>query len=398
MRILTVSASPFLLTSQGRLNARLLRHFSASGHEVAGVVWDHDFSYFMPDNDGKSYFEEDGKRICCLYPLVSSKDIAKQTSAAIAEFQPQIVISVGDYYEISFLSVLKDANPKLFRWIAVLTTAATPIEKKYKDALQSIDEGVVTTKAAYEEIRNMTSVPLVCRNPGINLKKFFPDGDTPSDVLRIVANIKNTQSCNPPVFIRALQFLANKGVGFEAVLHTNMYGKGDYDLKTMIDDAGLSNKVLLPTMFTSIQEGPSDDYLRRIYSSCHLVVNPSLKAGCALNVLEAMACGCVPLVTEAGALGDILAEFPNPAEHIIQSYNFIGDRHQIMKMASEDSLTGLMSWHNAELKRRGCLQKKSNSIAIAQRYSRDTFVLDVESAIGRSVGETRLSLPVEKLV
>ena len=70
MKILTVSASPYLLTKLGKLNRSILRSFPDD--EVGSAVWHHDPTYFMPEVDENEiprfYYEEDDKKICELSP------------------------------------------------------------------------------------------------------------------------------------------------------------------------------------------------------------------------------------------------------------------------------------------------------------------------------------------
>ncbi len=233
MKILTVSASPYLLSKLGKINSCLLQHFESQGHTVSTACWHHDKSYFLAEDDSKFYFETDS-RICQIHPIdYDVTKSVKQVYEVIKKFEPDVVLSIGDYYETDFIHAIKSIYPTLFKWVSILTTNSSPIEYFHRESLESIDEAIVTTIDGLNEMRRMLVTSAVYVNPGYDTDVFYPDG-FPDDQLTIVANLKNAHSSNLPAFLHAMKHLEKWGINFKAFLHTNLYDKGDYDIRRMV--------------------------------------------------------------------------------------------------------------------------------------------------------------------
>jgi glycosyltransferase involved in cell wall biosynthesis len=396
MRILTISASPYALTKLGRMNASLIRSLKDKGNEVASAVWHLDPTYYLPDEgDDKHYYEVGDERVCRLYRIdLEPSEAVKQSYEAMKEFQPDVVLTVGDYYETDFVHVIKNLYPQLFKWVAVLTINAGPIEPSHKDALNCIDQAVVTSLLGSSQMARLTSVPLKFSNPGIDHSIFYPS-EPKADIFRIVANLKNSQACNAPALVSALSYLKIRQVPFEAYLHVNLNDHGDYDFRALLDQFNIAERVTLPKQFCSVQEGPPDGYLRQQYSRSHVMVDTSMRSATAMSLLEGMACGCVPVAAPSGAIQDVLTEMP--PEVGVGSNRFVGERLQDFRIISDIQLANTLQYLWNEYKMGELPGKKYPSTVIAQRYSRGGFVLDVEHAIGRAVGETRPVLVVDEL-
>ena len=115
MRILTISASPYLLSKLGRINSCLLKHFKNAGNEVSAACWYYDKSYFLADDDGKFYFDLED-RVCQIHPIdYDVTKSVKQVYEIIKNFQPDVVLSIGDYFETDFIHAIKSIYPRLFK-------------------------------------------------------------------------------------------------------------------------------------------------------------------------------------------------------------------------------------------------------------------------------------------
>ncbi len=395
MKILTVSASPYLLSKLGKINSCLLQHFRSQGHTVSTASWHHDKSYFLAEDDSKFYFETDS-RVCQIHPVdYDVTKSVKQVYEVIKKFEADVVLSIGDYYETDFIHGIKSIYPTLFKWVSILTTNASPIEPFHRDSLESIDEAIVTTTDGMSELRRMLVTSVVYANPGYDTDVFYPD-IIHDDQLTIVANLKNAHSSNLPAFLHAMKNLENWGIDFKAFLHTNLYDKGDYDIRRMVKEFEVEKVVCLPEMFCSLQEGPDDAYLRRLYSKSHIVVDPSMRSASAMNVLEAMACGCMPFVSNVGALKDVVNQ--TGVGCLLDGNRFVGERHQEMQVISDIGLADMISchWHDTKAQKNANIREYSREIS--QRFSRKAFVLEVDKAIGRTVGSKQPVLAVDMLI
>lgn len=352
----------------------------------------------MPsEEDNKHYFEVNDEKICRLYRVEEDPVVAVKTLyEAMKDFAPEVVLTIGDYYETDYVHAVKSAYPQLFKWVAVITPSSLPIESGHKNSLDYIDECLVTTRDGYKAISSMISSPCIYTNPGIDLNVFKPSSKE-YDEFRIMANLKNSHSSNLPTFLKALSMLRGQSYPFKAYLHTNLNDKGDYNVPLLISDYDLEGCVELPHQFSSIQEGIADVQLRDCLNAAHLYVDTSMQSSTAMGMLESMACECVPLGVKVGAMADVISQMPERWQHIIDSVSFVGERHQEMQVADFKSVAELIRLQYLEFKANGLATKRAVSKQIAQRYSQEHFVLEVESAIGRSVGEKQPVLAVEEL-
>jgi hypothetical protein len=169
MNILTISASPYLLVRNGKINADIIKSLVNSGHQVSSAVWHHDESYFMPCTEGIHEYEENGKSICRLYPFTPKTDEASPVVYELMKtVHPEIVITIGDHKDTNFVSAIKSMYPNLFKWIAIYTTDCVGISKINKDAFEYADHVVTTTKFGFEQISSFANIN----------GEFFPYGSS----------------------------------------------------------------------------------------------------------------------------------------------------------------------------------------------------------------------------
>ena len=106
MKILTLGASPCLVTSFGKIHSLVLKHLYFTGNSVVSAVWGHDITFFVPEikEDGSPQyfydfkFKEEKHKI----PLVPiNHDIvennAKMAYELIRLFKPDIIIINVDF-------------------------------------------------------------------------------------------------------------------------------------------------------------------------------------------------------------------------------------------------------------------------------------------------------------
>jgi len=376
MNILTVGASPYLLTKSSKINRDILLSLKEDGHNIASAVWHNDITWFMNNqDDGTSMFEDNRKKICSLYPFIDLKERSSpQMYEIMKKFQPDIVITIGDYDEIDFIYSIKALYPDLFKWVAVLTIDALPINDNHKQALEYIDIAIVTTKKAKEAFEKFCDVTCYCVPYGPDHEKFFSNNLTiEQNKFKIVCCSKNSQTSNLSSVIRAVGDLDIENV--ECYLHTNLYDQGDYDLYLLVDRYG-KNKVKLPEKFVGLNDGLSEEELRNRFISSDVVIDASVRSGTGLTLLEAMACGCVPVATNVGAIGEIMDLLPGYMEAHINSNTYVGKNEEEYEIISTKDLTNIL-YNIYSIKRNNVdlfKDMKKQSIIVAEKFSNKIFL------------------------
>ena len=340
MRILTVSASPYLLTKLGRMNSCILRSLKNDGHDVSSAVWHHDVSYYLPNDDGKHEFEKDEKVICNIFPFYNFPEKnAPAVYDIIKEFNPDVVISIGDYTDTDFIFSIKALMPMSFKWISILTIDSMPINERRKDAFEFIDFAVVTNNMAFQEIKKISKVKTCIVNFGPN--NFFRKDDKihpDKDKLRVISCVKNSQSSGIASFIKGVSEANKINNNILGYLHTNISDRGDYDIPLLIDRFNASESIFLPENFSSLNDGISDLDLNLEYNKSDVIADLSVRSATGLTVLEAMRTGCIPVCTNVGAIGEI-GRFSCVDSFNIKSNTYIGQFEEYYEIASIDDFT-----------------------------------------------------------
>ena len=398
MKILTVSASPYLLTKLGRMNSCILRRLNESGMEVASAVWHHDVSYFLPRDDGKYEFEKDGKIICPLYPFHNYPEKnAPAVYDIIKDFNPDIVISVGDYTDVDFIFSIKALMPFSFKWINVLTIDSMPINERRKEAFEFIDVVIVTNKMAFEEVKNISKVETILSyfGPDHNVfkkcEKIFPE----KDKLRVINCAKNSQSSGTASFIKGVAEANRINKNIIGYLHTNISDRGDYDIPLLIERFNASESVILPDNFTGLNDGIVDSELNLEYNKSDIIADLSVRSSTGLTVLEAMGTGCIPLYTNIGAIGEIGNKLLND-NLSIKSNTYIGQFEEYYEIVSIGDFTEkLLKLYELKKDNAEIFSNLSReSIYISNLFSEDIFIKTIKDVVKR-VGNVNRKIEVE---
>jgi glycosyltransferase involved in cell wall biosynthesis len=296
MNILTIGASPFLLTRSGRIHADILQQLHADGHAVTSLVWHHDEGYFMPETDGSHWYEVAGKRVCQLHPFIQQDPQAVVTVYEyMKKYQPNLVLTLGDYDEVAMVHAVKAMYPSFFRWLAVMTIDTPVVNENFREQLQYIDHAVCLSDFGGHALREVYDGPIDVVRYGPS-DEFFPYADRdisrPRPPFTALLSAKNAQSSNIPAFLRAI---GKAGGEVKGRLHTNYYDPGEYDLSVLMNRYKVTEHVQMTEEFVSIKDGPDDRWMRHMYNKSHVVVDSSVKSATALGMLEAMACKVVPV-------------------------------------------------------------------------------------------------------
>lgn len=369
MKILTVSASPYLLVRNGIMNAAIIESL-AHDNEVSTASWHHDESFFLPEQGGVHWFEKDGREIASIYPIEPYTQGSGSLYELMKKVQPDVVISIGDYKETDFIWEIKAMLPNLFKWISVLAVDCLPINENHNKQLEYADHIVSINNFSDKYLRSCINAEISQVNFGPS-DLFFEECEIERK-LSFMTSCKNAQSTNLGAFIKAFS-----NTDAPAYLHTNLYDPGDYDIDLLIERYNASN-VSLPDKYVSIKESISEEEMREVYSSHSFYIEPSVKGASCLSVLEAMACGCVPIGMNCGIFGEIVGLLED--DRLFVDYEtYIGANEEEFSVISIEGLSERISelyeWAQKEPESFKILSNKSRKIASNYRQKHFTNYL-----------------------
>ena len=334
MRILTVGNSPFNNTANSRINAHLLKNLQKNGHVVAGSVWDHVVEYYMPE-DGKLYFDSDGP-VCELFILENGEQKVGCFYEHMKKFAPDIVLSIGDCSDISFIYAIKRMYPNLFKWTTVLTPHSLPINPRYKDALDYLDYAFITSVSGYYRFSEFCNVEAkytpfrpVIKSPEIDFKNNF----------HIVASAKNSEQSNMGNLIAAVGKFVSWHLDSSAYIHTNVSDNGDYDLQLLKEKHDWrQDSIYLPDEFVSFYDGIRHSLLIDRMAEGDIFVDCSMTSATGLSMFEAASSGCLLVAPSRGAAGDLLSNLDSDMSYILKGVDFIAQQEGSYHIISQNDI------------------------------------------------------------
>jgi len=403
MKVLTVSASPYLLTRLGRMNNRIIRNLIDQGHDVGAAVWHHDDTYFMPEEDGRFLFSEsDGSTVCEMFPFDPHPEMSTpQLYEVMKKYQPEIVISIGDYVESDVVAAIKSMYPNLFKWVGVLTMGTHYVNPNWKDSLSYMDSAILTNERSLFSFLDLMGNEFPARYVpwGVDTSVFYPDGSPdPKGFLALNAS-KNSQQSNLGAFVQGIK-ICNiiDSCKTKGHIHTNVNDPGDLDLYNLFLMYGMEDTISVPQKFISINEGIPDDDLRKLYSSADVFIDCSVKSATAMSMLEAMACGAIPLINYTGQLA-VVATLVGKGYHTVKGLSYIGENEEELAIASPvriaESLHKLHDMKENEPETyRG---EREKSIEIAKCFLQEDFLMILNKIIRQTANAKEHVLAVEDL-
>lgn len=402
MKVLTISSSPYLLTKLGRINSSILNSLNntLSFDNVASIVWHHDISWFAPNSKNEFIFEYEGKSICKLHPIPKSPEQATPiVYDVIKSYQPDVVVTIGDYHETDFLFALKTLNPKMFKWVSILTIDAYPINETRKDAFNYINKVITTTKMGQRAVNELSIVDCEYLPFGPDEIFYTQEGENNKEFLTVFGCGKNAQSAGSATYIMGISEAYMKNNNIRGYMHTNVSDRGDYDLAYLAYRYGIKDNLIFPDEFVGLNDGIDNKTLRHRYSSSDVVSDLSVRSATGLCLLEGMACGCIPVATEVGALKEIISLMPKDFQFFVRSNTYVGSFEEEYEVADyKDFAKILLKLKDIKKNNPGMFNKmKEYSVKIANEFKLNIFTKRIEEIIMEVIDtEEELVLEVYK--
>jgi glycosyltransferase involved in cell wall biosynthesis len=398
MKILTVSACPYLLTRLGKINSDILSCF-CENYDVFSAAWHVDTTWYMPSEEGKFFFEND-KPVCEIYPFINTPEQASsQLYEIMKKTQPDVVITIGDYHETLSIAPIKSMYPQLFTWIGIFTVDALPINENYRETLENVDYIFATIKEAASEISNIIGDDCEYLPYGAN-EMFQRQSSAPVDSFRAISVEKNSQQANIGCFLKGIKAANQRENKIKGYLHSNIYDVGEYDIHLLMNRLQLDGIVDLPSRFVGLNDGYTLEEMRNEYVQSDIVVDTSVRSATGLSLLEGMSTGCIPIVSDVGALADIVSCMPKRYQYILPCHEFLGDKEERFAIASWEGLADkvvelyeVKQKHPDEFNE---IKQYAKDIS-TRRYSRKRFINRIEEVI-KEIHSNKSKITVETIV
>ncbi len=321
MKIVTLGLSPYLLTAHARIHSEVLKLLYFSDYEVAGIVWGHDTSYFLPKKNEKGelrhYYEFEGNSIPII-PFNSTKDPSIAVYEVLQTYKPDMLISIGDYNDILYMKAVKMFSDSTFKWIALLANYSSPINEKNIDLVEDMDGILCTNEGSFNMLKkmfkkddiSMTHVGCCDLSSYIDVRDELRKERGIQNKFRIMVCGKNMQADNVPTVMKAVAELRSEIPEIELYAHSNVYDAGDYDLNLVRERFDPKNEFIkFPDKYVSLTDGYSADDFEKELVVSDIFVSASLTASSGFSVFDAISSGCLPVMSNTGCHRDIAAMF-----------------------------------------------------------------------------------------
>ncbi len=318
MNIMTLSISPYALTSEGQLHANILEHLYTHGHAVASIAWAHDTSFFIPEEkeDGtqKYYYEFEHQNKTHKIPLVpfqrNNNDVVT-VYEILQKYQPDIVITIGDYNDFFYMKAVKQFYSDL-KWLFILNNYSYPINENDTDLINEADGVLCTSQFCYDVVKDLYKKDLIeTHYVGCDHSVFNAENrQDHKDKFRIMTSGKNLQIDNIPMVMQAVAEIREDLPDLELYVLANIYDQGDYDLELLRQRFDPNSEfIIFPSKYVSLIDGLSQGEVVQQLNMADLFISIPMVASSSMGMFEAIACGCTPLMSDCGSNQDIARMF-----------------------------------------------------------------------------------------
>jgi len=314
MKAVVIGTSPYQITSLGHVCSIILKHLYFNEVKVAAFVTGHDTQLYVPEEESgkKNYyygFQQDSiKHKIPIIPYPKNDDEVKIIYELLQIFEPDLVITVGDFLDFMFMKAIKIYQPKSFKWLFVMMNNFEVFNTSELDLLDDID-GIIHTSSFSKTILNSN------KGPDGSMLKICPvgydendfkknDSSRTSDEFRIMVSGKNRQIDNIPMVMETVAKIRQdrRINNIKLFLHANIHEQGDYNLDLVRQRIDPNQEFIkYPEKFISLFEGLSVQELSNKLYESHLFVSVPMISSSSCSVYEAIFCGCMPLVIEGGS-------------------------------------------------------------------------------------------------
>lgn len=326
MRILTISDSPNIFSGLARVHRNVIDAFVEDGHQILPCVWygyDSDTSQKIKRKEIKppplTYKSTAGNVQMLDLPRRRNFDEMKQLYEIILLAKPDVICTIGDYWDFFYMQSLKMKTDYSFKWLAYLTIEADEIDPKLLPLFRYADALAVPTNYGRQVLESEVGRQVEVIPYGVDAK-FARMTDAQryglrqqrdcEDKVRFITVAQNTWRKNLPTLMQAVRLICHRDPQkrMQFYVHSNVDADASqeasfYDLKSIAKKLGVEDWFVFPEE-CSIFDSPNDALLVDEYNSADFFVTPSTCEGFGLPIVEAMACGLPVIANAASCMPD----------------------------------------------------------------------------------------------
>lgn len=301
MKVLTVGASPELLSAQGRLHADVLRALVDNGWDATCLAWSHDADYLSPGQPPEYKVNEVNIPVISMPAKIDPTTVVHML---VKEFAPDLIFTVGDLENFGFMKQIKMFFPYA-RWACVLIPYRLPISRSKKEILNFIDAILCSSSEGYDGLSDVVLDDCLGVAFAGADKCFRTLGEKPSG-FRVMGIGKNTQTDNLPTLVEVAADMRRDIPELTLYLHVNQFDRGYYDFGEIQDRFDPRKEWLsFPDRYISAYDGYTNDELNELYNAAHLLVTVPMMAGTAKTCWESLSAGTPVLMPDYGIFQDV---------------------------------------------------------------------------------------------
>jgi len=329
MKVLTISDCPSPLVRSGlsRVHRHVIDACLEKGYDVLAGSWFCDPSvHRYKDVSLLSLRKDTNKSLVDLYEVIK-------------EHSPEIIITMGDYWDFLYMKALKMKFPNKFRWVPYLTVDTEPINEKMADLFSYMDEVLVPTKWGVEVVKkHNNNVRYVPYGVDENFFRFSEEKRKKTrknkeldGFFRIISVANNSERKHLPETLRTIAKFSENKKNVKAYIHTNIGSNFGYDLRLLRGRHKLNQIVEFAHDQTTVLNGCDDDQLNMEYNCSDVFLATSSNEGFCLPALEAMKCGLPVVAGDHTAFKDLIKRGVGyryraiPTTHVLESLKYVPD-------------------------------------------------------------------------
>lgn len=279
--------------------------------------------------------------------------------------KPDILITIGDYWNFIGFEQLKPKFSYSFKWIAYYTIESEPINEMYHNALTFVDEFITPSKYGQKVVEDSLGRHCHYIPYGINHEKFYVLEDNVirserakrnlNGKFRFISVAKNISRKNIPAFLEAMKICHDVDKNIVAYLHTDIDRKNKkmVHIPNILKRLGLESVVSLPERKVSFDLGISDEHLNVEYNCSDAFVCTSVAEGFGLPIIESQKCGLTPITTNASSMKELVE---NKGELVLSREYYANMEHKVGIIDVEDLADKMLKV--AKLKKNKCKSKE----------------------------------------
>lgn len=322
MKVLTITDSPLLFSGLARVHRHVIDMLIEQGHQVLPCVW---FGY---DNVSLQMIKS-GKKLPPLVYKSGDTDVqmlsipkrnneVKNLYEVLNISRPDLVITIGDYWDFYYMHALKIKMDFSFKWLAYFTVERDELDDKLLPLFKYVDYMTVPTEFGKAVIEPACDCPVEVvpygvekgfrRLPEARRQELREERDC-TDKIRFITVAQNTWRKNLPALMHAMKVIAHRDPqkNMQFYIHTNVDASDPqeasvFDLRSIASKLGVEDWFQFPEDGTCLFNAPGDDTLVDEYNAADFFVLPSTCEGFGLPILEGMACGLPAMVNATSCM------------------------------------------------------------------------------------------------